>query len=630
MKYIISGVLAMSQNIIIIPNQKNITLVGKYIKEIFSQYETFSFDYYQREYVWDEKNVTELLDDLWVQFSKYYKPGHTIDDIKIGENYKAYGLGNIIVHNENNVTNLVDGQQRITSMALLLICLYNIARYYRLEAGKLVEKTKEFILYENDNDKLVYRFNDTDRETCFEELLNDKKVLKGVNETQKNIYAAYKVMEDYLGDYLTYPDDTTVDRTRKIKQDLTKCFIKWIHAGVFIRIEEKESYEDAYDSFVAQNNRGKSLSPLEQIKSFIINEIPNNRDKKVINATWNNFFENLKGKQGNGGKNALIIDLFRSKLANDGNLTPYIFEKVGKDPFRWFMDYCRSNPNFDIETFMKKTFTQYYKVLTKLQNENISSHAFYNKSRSIGNSMNIFLIMSAVLNNDDEKTIEAKIKCISHFSDIFLQLKLLNNLNIRQQDIMAEYVELANLIRNESIQNVKTKLINYYNDYCQAKNISFASGINTTRMALKENDAKFLLQRIELHLQSNNLSEIDKIKKFKELRSNKYYVYCVNNAKCYNDYVEYCRKNNVQIFSNYNDYTINGNDIGNKFLLNKTFAKQDEVYFSNKKNIFANSTKSSQLISNINTFDKKVMEDLKNRYITYVEKIWNIDDLNQY
>lgn len=620
----------MSQDIIIIQNQKNITLVGKYIKEIFSQYETFSFDYYQRGYEWDEKNVTELLDDLWVQFIKYYKPGHTIDDIKVGENYKAYGLGNIIVHNENNITNLVDGQQRITSMALLLICLYNIAMHYRLEAKTLLENTKKCVLYKNDNDKLVYRFNDPDREVCFEKLLSNEKNLKGDTETQRNIYAAYKIMEDYLIGYLTFPDDTTKDRTRKIKQDLTKCFIKWIHAGVFIRIEEKNSYEDAYDSFVAQNNRGKSLSALDQIRSFMVNKIQNNKDKKAMNTIWNNFFENLKGKQGNGGKSALIIDLFRSKLANNGNLTPYAYEQVGKDPHRWFMEYCENNPNFNVETFMKKTFVQYYKVLTNLQNKDISSHAFYNKSRTIGNSMNIFLIMSSVLDDDDDKTIETKIKCISHFSDIFLQLKLLNNLNIRQQDIMPEYVELANLIRNESVQNIKTKLINYYNNYCQSKNISFVSGINTTRMALKENDIKFFLQRIELHLQSNNLSEIDKIKKFKELKSNKYYIYCVNSTKCYNDYTNYCRNNNIQVFSDYNDYTINGNDIGNKLLLDKKYEKQDGTYFANKKDIFIDSTKSAKLISNVNVFDKREMDNLKNIYINYAQQIWNINDLNQY
>ena len=623
----------MSQDIT--QNQKNITLVGRYIKEIFSQYETFSFDYYQRGYEWDEKNVIELLEDLWGQFIRYYKPGHTIDDIKVGENYKAYGLGNIIVHNENNITNLVDGQQRITSMALLLICLYNIAMYYKLDAKKLLDNTKECVFYTNDNDKLVYRFNDPDRKVCFKklldsEILNNKKNLRGDNETQKNIYTAYMIMEDYLIDYLTSPDNTTKDRTRKIKQDLTKCFIKWIHAGVFIRIEEKNSYEDAYDSFVAQNNRGKSLSLRDQIKSFMINKIQNNKDKEAMNKIWNKFFKNIKGKKGNGGKSALIIDLFRSKLTNNGKLTLHTYEQIGKDPHRWFMEYCKNNPNFNVEAFMKKTFEQYYKVLYTLQNNNISSHVAYNDVRTTGNSMNILLIMSAVLDDDDNKTIETKIKCISHFSDIFLQLKLLNNLNIRQQDIKAEYVELANLIRNENIQNIKIKLINYYDNYCQSNKISFASGINTMRMALKENDIKFFLQRIELHLQSNNLSEIDKINKFKDLRSNKYYIYCVNSTKCYNDYINYCRKNNIRVFSDYDDYIINGNDIGNKLLLNQTYEKQDEIYFANKKNIFINSTKSAQLISNVNVFDKQEMDNLKNIYINYAQQIWNINDLNQY
>ena len=68
--------------------------------------ENLTIPVYQRPYKWTEKNVIQLLEDIF--------------EYVILKN-KNYRIGNIILENEESPNNLVDGQQRLTTISLLLI-----------------------------------------------------------------------------------------------------------------------------------------------------------------------------------------------------------------------------------------------------------------------------------------------------------------------------------------------------------------------------------------------------------------------------------------------------------------------------------------------------------------------------
>ena len=68
---------------------------------------------YQRPYKWTKRNIEELLTDI----SKAIEEGQ-----KYGESYR-YRIGTILIHNsQDGNLYIVDGQQRIISIAL--VCLY--------------------------------------------------------------------------------------------------------------------------------------------------------------------------------------------------------------------------------------------------------------------------------------------------------------------------------------------------------------------------------------------------------------------------------------------------------------------------------------------------------------------------
>ena len=72
----------------------------------------YQLDYYQREYSWQTKHVTELLDDLNKVFSDSYTEGDTLENVP---KYDHYFLGSIIISRVTGQQYIVDGQQRITT-----------------------------------------------------------------------------------------------------------------------------------------------------------------------------------------------------------------------------------------------------------------------------------------------------------------------------------------------------------------------------------------------------------------------------------------------------------------------------------------------------------------------------------
>lgn len=88
--------------------------------EVLLSGSAFGIDYYQREYRWKRKQLQELVDDLYGQFSQTYSPGTPL------EKQSKYFLGSIVISKAGDVRNIVDGQQRITTLTLILIYLNHL------------------------------------------------------------------------------------------------------------------------------------------------------------------------------------------------------------------------------------------------------------------------------------------------------------------------------------------------------------------------------------------------------------------------------------------------------------------------------------------------------------------------
>ena len=83
--------------------------------------EKFTVDFYQREYVWEKKQLEDLINDLSNAYLKCWNPEHTTQDVR---GYDPYFMGEVVLSTKvNERSAIIDGQQRITTFTLLLIYL---------------------------------------------------------------------------------------------------------------------------------------------------------------------------------------------------------------------------------------------------------------------------------------------------------------------------------------------------------------------------------------------------------------------------------------------------------------------------------------------------------------------------
>ena len=136
------------------------------INDLFVKYR-YIVPIFQRNYAWSKREIEQLLNDILSSEDKYF-------------------LGSLIVHkNEDDLYEVIDGQQRLTTLYILLICLgQGIGNHLKFEARKNYEKALSKLNNETQNDIEVEELAKGFK--IIDEYLKSKKA--DVQEKLNNVY----------------------------------------------------------------------------------------------------------------------------------------------------------------------------------------------------------------------------------------------------------------------------------------------------------------------------------------------------------------------------------------------------------------------------------------------------------
>lgn len=158
----------------------------KSLKELL-QNTKYSIHYYQREYAWQRKQVQELVDDLTDEFLTYYDPSHERSDVT---NYGVYFMGSVVLAGRENA--IIDGQQRLSSLTLLLIYV----RRRLLDIGMTINKIDQMV-YSESYGKSSFNISVEEREDCLRALFDGKDFdTTGSGESVVNLHNRYQDIVD--------------------------------------------------------------------------------------------------------------------------------------------------------------------------------------------------------------------------------------------------------------------------------------------------------------------------------------------------------------------------------------------------------------------------------------------------
>ncbi len=181
----------------------------------------FAIDYYQREYRWEKKQITELLNDLCDKFLESHEASNERSAV---ENYGRYFLGSIIISDKDGRKFIIDGQQRLTSLTFLLIHIYG-----QLDHD---EQKKEIanLIFSYKLGKRSFNLDVEERTACMDALFTGQPFEEnGQPESVVNILSRYQDIEGQ------FPD--------AIANEALPYFTDWLIENVYL--VEITAYTDA-------------------------------------------------------------------------------------------------------------------------------------------------------------------------------------------------------------------------------------------------------------------------------------------------------------------------------------------------------------------------------------------------
>ncbi len=422
--------------------QKEVQGDAKNISSLLSN-NKFTVDYYQREYRWETKHVVQLVEDLTEKFLDSYKMG---DERSAVEHYEHYFLGSIIISSKGEKRFIIDGQQRLTSITLLLIHLHrHLAEdAERQQLLNLVCSTKF--------GKSSFNLDVPERVVCMNALLNSKPFDEtGQPESVTNIIARFRDIED------GFPDNL-------LKEEALPYFTDWLIYKVYLVEITSYSDADAYMIFETMNDRGLSLTPTDMLKGYLLANITNSDRRNKASLVWRDRVEALlrlgKDEDADAIKNWLRSQHAKTLRERRQGAKPCDFDIIGTEFHRWVRDHENDLSltdsvafgNFINEDFLFYS-SHYERVRMAAKTLTPTLEAIYYNAQN-NFTLQYPVLLAPLKNSDSNKEIDRKIRIVATFIDILIARRIWNLKTTTHSTMQYAIQTLVLSIRNKSVHEL--------------------------------------------------------------------------------------------------------------------------------------------------------------------------------
>ncbi len=386
----------------------------------------FTIDYFQREYRWGRKQIEQMLSDFQNTFEEYYDPEEHDTTLEV-EKYGYYYLGCIICTG-GSASKVIDGQQRLTSLTLLLIYLMNLQKELGIPADSVVELGS--MVYSDHFGVKNFNIDVPERSRCMQALLNNEKNYTPENESTRNMLERYEDIAE------CFPDD--------LKGKALPFFIYWLKGKVLLLELDTPSEDEAHTIFLTMNDRGLSLNSAEMMKAYVIQQVQESY-RIEVNHRWQDNINKIKNASSNSSSGMVntedvefISIWLRAKYAESlreakCGARDRDYELLGDKFHTWVRAHAKEKMRLqkseDFRQFVMKEMTAMTRLYLRLR-EYCSEftegyeEVFYNADRDL--TYQLMLALSAVKVDDPEEIVKKKIQMTAKFVDDFASTRIFN------------------------------------------------------------------------------------------------------------------------------------------------------------------------------------------------------------
>lgn len=421
---------------------------AKSVRTLLSQ--KYQIDYYQRDYNWETKQIRELVEDLSTSFLRDYSEVHERSEVA---NYGLYFLGSIIICEKGGERYIVDGQQRLTSLTLLLIYLNRIQKDRPSENKVSITD----LIFSTQFGSTSFNINVSERNSCLEALKEGE-----TPDTTNRPPSVRNLIDRFHDIENSFPSDLA-------KRGLP-YFLDWLIEKVTLVEITTSSDDDAYTIFETMNDRGLSLTPTEMLKGFLLSRIDaDDSNRTLAGDFWKEQTTRLR-ELGKDGDADCIKDWLRSQYAEKirerhKGARPEDFEKISTEFHRW----VRANQvriglklSKDFVSFISKNLPFFANAYIYARGKADSydpafGSVFFNQQNSF--TLQYQIMLAPLCLNDNQDTVERKLCLVAAFLEILLARRMWNFKDISYSTMQYRAFLIIKKIRGMELEQLREELI---------------------------------------------------------------------------------------------------------------------------------------------------------------------------
>lgn len=464
------------------------------ISNIFEGQKIYTVPRYQRNYIWDKNNWSELLEDIEFTLGQENKMqwSHFLGAIVLSFRGSNFGIEEY---------EIIDGQQRITTIFILFLAIIS-----KLKESKEVEQASyiydTYIKVRKFNGTIGFKFENPELNQDIENIyqaINDDEKIEGKNK----IIQLFSFFKEKLEKYSS--------------EEIKKFLASLLSINIVEIISEED--EEIYNIFEVLNARGQKLKQIELLKNRVMKYVTPKENDVIDKAKtkWRKIEENLNissdidtplyhfikyyiKKKAENKDSVYKLIKNEIRISNIGKLLDDLLEfsqsynEILKDDNNTYIKYFNIKRNQQIRTLITALHIKLYKI-----------HGLNDKYNEILKELrNIFFIF-----NLTKQTSNKTDKLITNFSYRIYHTETLNELKIIITELLLKLNEMI------SYNNIEQYLVtNQTLKYSNKKDSTYNRNSSLIKYVLGEiyknnhKDTYLNLENMTIeHLRSDNGSD---------------------------------------------------------------------------------------------------------------------------
>lgn len=424
------------------------------VRELLSDTK-YGIDYYQREYKWQKKQMEELVTDLTGAFLEEYLPTHERKDVA---GYGHYFLGSIVISQSEDKKQIVDGQQRLSSLTLLLIFLHNIQK------GKTSTVAVEKMIFSDEYGEKSFNLDIPERNDCMNALFESEGAgydTTGQAESMQNLIERYAdIGEAFPAEIADTP--------------ALPYFVDWLRNKTQLVEISAYANSDAYTIFETMNDRGLSLSNTDMLKGYLLASITDATKRTEANKEIKHWLLTFAKRDNERDTKETEADFFkawlRAKYAGDirerkKGAKPEDFDLIGTEYHRWVRtnhELVGLNESEDFNHWVRQDLRFFARVYLELLEACESLKPGLESVRfnaDHGFTQQFQVLLAPLLPTDDDATVKTKLRLTADYLDCWLNRRLWNFKSVDYSTLQYATFLLTKELRNLSLKALREKLI---------------------------------------------------------------------------------------------------------------------------------------------------------------------------